>query len=104
MTIRSIRTAIQEGKLVLGQDEEIVAKSEFQRARLLAAVTLAKLYLKSGMTADDFSGPMNMTREGVQQKIRLGLNYMQKAGWLKPADPDRVDCSPTQRSSGRDQS
>lgn len=83
MNLRQTRRALRTGALVLEQNGEIKAKSEFQRKRLTEALSMAKIYLE-GTTVVELGEALGVTSERVAQVVRLGINYMTEAGWLRP--------------------
>lgn len=87
MDVRAMRKAVRAGAWTLSQDGEVAARTEFQKGRLTAAVTTARLYLESDYTTEQIGKTLAVTAERAAQVVRTGLNYMLTAGWLRPAEP-----------------
>lgn len=94
VNIRKIRREVLQGQLVLTVGI-VEARSEFQRRRLRQAVAAVQLYLEGGNTRD-IATILDKTVERTAQVIKLGIGYMESAGWLKPPaiSPNKPDASP----------
>lgn len=74
---------------------KVKAPTTFQVKRITEAVSAARIYL-GGSDTRDMARSMGLTSERVAQIIRLGIDHMTKAGWLRPADS-----SPSLSGQGR---
>lgn len=87
MDIRQMRNAVRAGSWTLDPEGQVTARTEFQKGRLTAAVTTARLYLGGDFTMEQIGTTLGVTAERAAQVVRLGINYMKTAGWLRPALP-----------------
>lgn len=90
MTLRKIKSELREGRLVLHpvDPKQVKAPTEFQRQRLIMAVTTARCYLENEILTTQMIGKtLRVTDERAAQMVRLGVNYMKKVGWLVPVGP-----------------
>jgi hypothetical protein len=79
-----MKRAVQGGSWVLGEVGKVDGCSKFQQRRLTTAVTTARLYLE-GPDAAEIAKTLRVTPERAAQVVRIGISYLRKAGWLRPA-------------------
>lgn len=84
MTLRQLKKGVRAGQWELIEPGEIKALTPFQKRRITEAVSSARIYLQEPMTAEQLAKFTGVTRERGAQIIRLGVKYMQEAGWLRP--------------------
>jgi hypothetical protein len=95
-----MKRAVNRGEWVLAEEPgQIDAASEFQRKRLTKAVTAARVYLRGGILAKPMGQALGVTEERASQIVRLGIQYLLEAGWLRPA---AAASSPTSSDPGPD--
>lgn len=91
MQLRTVRRAVKDGKLILGDSGQVAEliqdMTEKQRVRIGTAVHMALFYLRSEQTTDRIGKLYDVTGERIQQQIRAGVVWLEKAGALRPADP-----------------
>jgi hypothetical protein len=81
-----MRKAVQGGQWVLDPPGgQISGRTDFQRRRLTEAVTAARVYLSGSITAKSMGQAMGVTHQQASQVVRLGISYMQREEWLRPA-------------------
>lgn len=68
--------------MVLGPTGEITASSAFQQKRITEAVNVARLYLEGEATTEQVGKSLGITDERTAQIVRVGVDYMERAGWL----------------------
>lgn len=80
-----MKRALREGSWAIVPGVPISAPTEFQRQRLTEAVSAARLYLEGPLKTEEMATGLGRTPERAAQLVRLGIETMQQAGWLKPA-------------------
>jgi hypothetical protein len=94
-----MKRAVQCGDWILAPGEKVSAPTQFQFERLTAAVTLARIYLENGKTAEDIADGLSVTPERAAQILRLGISYMTRAAWLRPREEAPVAAAAVSRPS-----
>lgn len=100
MTVLATKKAVKSGALVIGPERKIEANTLAQLQRVTEAVTMARIYLTDdAMTTGAMGVLIGRTEERAAQIIRLGIKYMQEAGWLYSAQ--KTPLPPTSPKSKR---
>lgn len=73
---------------MLAPGGEIQGRTEFQRKRLVEAVTAARLYLEGEADTQVIARTLDRTPERAAQVVRLGISWMRREGWLRPGEQE----------------
>ncbi len=84
MTLLECKKAVSAGRLAVSAQRTISAKTDFQKRRLTKAVDQAVIYLHNDFSVEEMAKLLDVTKQRAQQILKLGINHMQQAGWLRP--------------------
>ena len=91
MNLRQWQHAVRSGAYVLEIGGTLEADSEFQRARLTEAVSMARLYLCGDTNSRKIGQNLGLTDERIAQMIRLGIKTLLAENRLRPAKESAVE-------------